>query len=102
MRPKPEITTIGEKGQVVIPKTLRELLGVEPHTKFIVFGSGDLIVLKRLALPDIRKEWAAILKATDRKAMRATHDVVEAEIRAVRRRRRARARCRPETVSRWP
>ena len=84
----PEITIMGEKGQVVIPKGLRKLLGVEARTRFIVFGSGDLIVLKRLALPDIRKEWDAIFAAADRKGRRLTEAAIKAEVTAVRRRRK--------------
>jgi AbrB family looped-hinge helix DNA binding protein len=86
MSPEAEITTMGEKGQVVIPKSLRDLLGVEPHTRFAVFGSGDVIVLRRLALPDIRKEWEAILRTADQKALRISQRAVEEEIKAVRRR----------------
>ncbi|HKZ59678.1 MAG TPA: AbrB/MazE/SpoVT family DNA-binding domain-containing protein [Candidatus Thermoplasmatota archaeon] len=91
MESEPEITTMGEKGQVVIPKNLRKHLGVEPRTRFMVFGSGDLIVLKRLALPDIRDEWDAIFAAVDRKGRRLTEKMVEAEIAAVRRARKRRA-----------
>lgn len=90
MESEPEITTMGEKGQVVIPKSLRKHLGVEPKTRFIVFGRGDLIVLKRLALPDIREEWEAIFAAADRRGARVTRKDVEAEIAAVRRARKRR------------
>ena len=91
MESEPEITTMGEKGQVVIPKSLRKVLGVEPRTRFIIFGSGDLIVLKRLSLPDIRDEWEAIFAEVDRKGRRATQKTVESEIAAVRRGRKRRA-----------
>jgi len=90
MESEPEITTMGEKGQVVIPKSLRKRLRVEPRTRFIIFGSGDLIVLKRLSLPDIRDEWEAIFAAVDRKGRRLTQKTVEAEIRAARRARKRR------------
>ena len=91
MESEPEITIMGEKGQVVIPKGLRRNLGVEPRTRFLVFGSGDLIVLKRLALPDIRKEWEAIFSAVDRKGRPTPRRAVEAEIAAVRRARKRKA-----------
>ena len=91
MESEPEITTMGEKGQVVIPKSLRKHLRVEPRTRFIIFGSGDLIVLKRLSLPDIRDEWEAIFAAVERKGRRITQKLVEAEIAAARRARKRKA-----------
>jgi AbrB family looped-hinge helix DNA binding protein len=91
MESEPEITIMGEKGQVVIPKELRKHLGVEPKTRFLVFGSGDLIVLKRLALPDIQKEWEAIFAAADRTGRRFTQKTIHAEISAVRRTRKRKA-----------
>jgi AbrB family looped-hinge helix DNA binding protein len=91
MESEPEITIMGEKGQVVIPKELRKHLGVEPKTRFLVFGSGDLIVLKRLALPDIQKEWEAIFAAADQASGRVSQKTIQAEISAVRRTRKRRA-----------
>ena len=72
---EPEITTMGEKGQVVIPQALRRQMGVEPKTKFIVFGQGDTIVLKRLQLPDVRKEWEKVFAAADKKGKVSEADV---------------------------
>lgn len=57
---EPAITTLGERGQIVIPQKLRKHLGMQPKTKFLVFGQGDLIILKRLTLPDVAKEWDKI------------------------------------------
>ena len=90
MKIEPAITTMGEKGQVVIPKRLRKHLRVEPRTRFMIFGSGDLIVLKRLSLPDIQGEWDAIFAAVGRKGRRLTQKAVEAEIAAARRARKRR------------
>ncbi len=88
MEVEPEITTMGEKGQVVIPKALRDQLGVQPRTRFVVFGSGDLIVLKKLALPDVRKEWEEIFAAADRKGAALSEETVAKEVQATRERRR--------------
>jgi AbrB family looped-hinge helix DNA binding protein len=63
---EPSITTIGTKGQVVIPQKLRKHLGVEPQTKFLVFGQGDVIVLKRLSIPDVSEEWAKVFAMAKR------------------------------------
>ncbi|MFA5861800.1 MAG: AbrB/MazE/SpoVT family DNA-binding domain-containing protein [Candidatus Thermoplasmatota archaeon] len=88
MEAEPEITTMGEKGQVVIPKSLRDQMGVLPRTRFVVFGSGDLIVLKKLALPDVRKEWEEILAAADRKGTPIAEEDVAVEVQAARKNRR--------------
>ena len=93
MSEEPEITTIGEKGQVVIPQRLRKHLGVAPRTKFIVFGKGDTIVLRRLRLPDVRKEWDQVFEELDDKNLRLTARQVTAEVQG-RRRSKVRARAR--------
>ncbi len=43
-------TTVGEKGQVVIPAEAREALGLEKGEKLLVFGMGeDMVVLSKLS-----------------------------------------------------
>lgn len=90
METEPEITTMGEKGQVVIPKALRDHLGLQPHTRFVVFSQGEYIVLKKLELPDVRAEWARIFAQADRQAQPASEDEIAAEVEAVRRERKRR------------
>lgn len=34
-------TTLTERGQIVIPIEARRELGIEPGTKWLIFGSGD-------------------------------------------------------------
>ncbi|MDG6221381.1 MAG: AbrB/MazE/SpoVT family DNA-binding domain-containing protein [Candidatus Thermoplasmatota archaeon] len=45
------ITRISSKGQIVVPKSLREIMGLEEGEVFAVFGEEDTIILKRLELP---------------------------------------------------
>jgi len=85
-----EITTLGEKGQVVIPQRLRAELGMEPRTKFLVFGEGDVIVLKRLSLPDAREEWSRIFAELGARKPGLTAKDVAREVAAVRRAKRRR------------
>lgn len=78
---------MGEKGQVVIPLALRKQLGVLPKTKFAIYGQGDLIILKRLELPDLRAEWeAAFANAAKKSRGPSTRDIAK-EVRSARRRR---------------
>lgn len=82
-----EITTMGEKGQIVIPQSLREELGIKPKMKFVVFGQGDVIVLKRLKFEDAQREWDAIFERM-RSRPQLSEDEVMAEVEAVRKRRK--------------
>ena len=66
---EPEVTTISEKGQVVIPQSIRKELGIKPKNKFLVYGRGDTIIMKKLELPDLKKEWEDIFKMMDKKEL---------------------------------
>ena len=46
-----EITTIGERGQVVIPQSIRDEMSIHKGDKFMVLQKGDLLVLKKLCAP---------------------------------------------------
>ena len=41
-------TTIGEKGQMVIPAGARKALGLKKGEKLLVFGMGDMIACAKL------------------------------------------------------
>lgn len=88
MAQEPEVTTVSEKGQVVIPQSLRRELGIKPRTKLLVFGRGDTLIMKKLELPDLRKEWDEIFKAMDAKKLKISENEILDEIAAVRRERR--------------
>jgi len=45
------ITKLSSKGQIVIPKTLRDFLGLKSGEVFAMFGERDTIILKKLELP---------------------------------------------------
>lgn len=86
---EPEITTLGEKGQVVIPQSLRQHLGLTPKMRFLVFGQGDVIVLKRLKLPDATQEWEQIFSS--KKADAPSEAAVAREVAAARRAKRSKS-----------
>ena len=46
-----EMTTTSPKGQVVIPQSIRESLGINPGTRFAVYGKEDTIIFRRISLP---------------------------------------------------
>ena len=45
-----ELTRLSEKGQVVIPTSVRKKLGLKQGMRFLVVGVGDTVVLRRLEL----------------------------------------------------
>jgi len=75
-----EVTTMSEKGQVVIPQSIRKELGIKPKTKFIVYGRGDIVIMKKLELPDLKKEWEDIFKLMDRKELKMSDKEIQKEI----------------------
>ncbi len=78
MTEEPQVTTISEKGQVVIPQSIRKKLGIKPKTKFLIYGRGDTVIMKKLELPDLKKEWDDIFAAMDTKAIKLSEkDVLE-------------------------
>lgn len=48
-----EITTLSSKGQVVIPRNIREELHIETGSKFAVITDGDNILLKKIEQPEV-------------------------------------------------
>ena len=57
------VTTVSSKGQVVIPKTIREQLNLESGRPLVVFSDGSNILLKPILRPDI-SEFRALMDAT--------------------------------------
>ena len=64
---KAEITVVSEKGQVVIPQTIRKKLGIGPKTKLIIYGYQDAVIMKKLEVPDVTKELEAMYKRINEK-----------------------------------
>lgn len=84
MLEEPEITTMSEKGQVVIPQELRKYLGIKPKTRFAVFVIDDNIVMRKLDIPDIKKEWNSIFRSMDKKNLKLDENDIAEEIKAYR------------------
>ncbi|HEY8111190.1 MAG TPA: AbrB/MazE/SpoVT family DNA-binding domain-containing protein [Candidatus Nitrosotenuis sp.] len=87
----PEITTMSEKGQVVIPQELRKYLGIKPKTKFVVYAVGDNIIMRKLDMPDIKKEWKSIFQTMDKKNLRLDEKEIAKEVRSYRKEKRKRS-----------
>ena len=81
---EPEVTTISEKGQIVIPQSIRKELGIKPKNKFLIYGHGDTIIMKKLDLPNLKQEWDDIFKMMDKKGFKLSEEDVQKEVAAVR------------------
>lgn len=92
MLEEPEITTMSEKGQVVIPQELRKQLGIKPKTRFIVFAIDKNIVMRKLDIPDIKNEWNTIFRKMGKKGLKLDENEVAAEIKANRKAKHKKAR----------
>ncbi|MCD5407943.1 AbrB/MazE/SpoVT family DNA-binding domain-containing protein [Candidatus Bipolaricaulota bacterium] len=51
-----DTTRISTKGQVVIPKRVREALGLKPGDPLLVGIKGDVIVMRKVTLNDLVAE----------------------------------------------
>jgi AbrB family looped-hinge helix DNA binding protein len=87
MSEEPQVTTISEKGQVVIPQSIRKQLKIKPKNKFLVYGKGDTIILKKLELPDIKKEWDHVFEMMDKKHLNISEEEIQEIVSEVRKER---------------
>ena len=45
------IVTMSSKGQIVVPKELREEMKINSGTNFVIFGKDDTLILKKIEVP---------------------------------------------------
>jgi AbrB family looped-hinge helix DNA binding protein len=85
-----EITTVSEKGQIVIPRGMRDRLKLVPKTKLLVYGYDDTVILKKLTLPDAESELEVLWKEIDKKIgkRRMSEKEIDEEIHAMRKKKR--------------
>ena len=88
---KTDVAVVSSKGQIVIPKSIREKLRIRPKSKLLVCGYRDAIVMKKLEIPDIGKELRGIYEEVDRRIEKygeLTEEEIQQEIEAYRRAKR--------------
>mgnify|MGYP001598682956 FL=1 len=57
-----ELTRVSEKGQIVIPSSLRKLMKIQKSDQFLVFGESNTIVLKKIEKPAFKKSFDEVAK----------------------------------------
>ena len=74
-----EITAVSSKGQIVLPKKIRDQLKIKAGTKLIVISDNKNIILKPIMTPDISEFKVLVDTAADfaRKAGVLGEDAVE-------------------------
>jgi antitoxin PrlF len=65
MKEEPQITTVGTKGQIVIPQKLRKELQIKPNTKLAVYRRDDKLVVAKLAIPPLGEELKDLFREID-------------------------------------
>lgn len=85
-----DITAVSSKGQVVLPKAIRDKLNIVPGIKLMVFSDGNSILLKPIPEPDI-SEFRELMDAASSWASNVgmTEEDITSAIQSVRSRRRS-------------
>ena len=60
-----EVTSVSSKGQVVLPKAIREALTLDTGSKLIIVTDGNNILLKPIAAPDLT-EFDSLMKESQK------------------------------------
>ena len=81
-----ELTRISEKGQIVIPSSLRKELKINKSDQFMVFVEGNTVILKKVEKMAIKKTFDEIAKPLQKAAQQAglTRSDLERAIKDVR------------------
>ncbi len=81
MKEKSDIVVMSSKGQVVVPRAVREAVEAVPGSEFVVFGSGDTIMLKKIALPTFSQKELEKMVAESERKLKAAGFVDEQSVR---------------------
>ena len=75
-----ELTKVTSKGQVVIPSEIRKELELEEGAQLVVSRAGDLVLMKKVPIPDPKKEFEKLTKFgtefAKKKGIKSESDVV--------------------------
>jgi len=85
MEKEPDLVTVSSKGQIVIPQALRRVFGITPKTKLLAYGGKNAIVLRKIKIPNICREWGEIFDIAKKKKLKLTARDVQREIESYRR-----------------
>jgi AbrB family looped-hinge helix DNA binding protein len=76
---EPDVVVVSSKGQVVIPRNIREKLGIGARSKLLVYPYDDTLVMKKLEVKDLESQLGAVFSRVEGKSKRQD-GLTEAEI----------------------
>ena len=81
-----EVINLSVKGQLVIPRDVREAMGLNPNDKMILVTDEDTILLKKIKEEDVKVRMKALMKTFTKEFARAgiTKEDIKREIKAAR------------------
>ncbi len=72
-----EVTSVSSKGQIVIPKKIRQEIGIKEGTKVVVVCDGENVLLKPIEAPGY-ETFKKLIKQTD--AFVKKHRITKADL----------------------
>jgi len=81
-----EVVNLSSKGQLVIPKDMREEMKLNQRDKFVLVNDKDTIIMKRLQEEELKTRMKSLMREFTRQFSRAgiTKEDIKKEIKAVR------------------
>jgi len=78
-----DVVVMSSKGQIVVPKAVRDAVEAHAGTEFIVYGRGDTIVFKKIQVPAFSQKELDQLVEQGEKKLRDAGFVDEESLRAL-------------------
>jgi AbrB family looped-hinge helix DNA binding protein len=81
-----DVITMSSKGQFVVPRDIREDMGIEKQDKFVIVHDRDSILLKKIKKQEVNKKMIKLLDKFSKEFQEAgiTADDVKEEIKKAR------------------
>lgn len=67
---RPELIRVSSKGQVVIPQSIRQKLGLNPKSQLLAYSYKDAVILKKVRMLEPVQELRRIWEQIDRRVAR--------------------------------
>jgi len=66
-----ELVKMSPKGQLVVPKGIREIEGFKPTDRFVPFHVKGGVLFKRIKMPNVKQEFTALAKEVEKQFRKA-------------------------------
>ena len=79
---KADVVVVSSKGQVVIPQSMRQKLGIGAKSKLLVYPYEDALVMKKLEVKGLERSLEEVYRKVDARRAKLG-DLTETEIQAL-------------------